>query len=149
MRGLRWLGMGLLLALASHAAAQEYPAKLVRVVLPFSPGSSTDIYARIIGKDLQVAWGKPILVENRPGATGLIGTDFVRQAAPDGYTLLFTSNTAHILGPLLRDPRPFDPVADFTPVTKALKFPLYLVVHPSVPARSVAMPHSAPNDAEA
>ena len=124
-------------ALAASAAAQEYPAKVVRFVLPFPPGGSTDIYARTIANELQSAWGKTVIVENRPGATGVIGAELVRQAPPDGYTLLFTSNTGHVLGPLLMATRPFDAVADFTPVTKVLKFPLYLIVHPSVPVKSI------------
>jgi tripartite-type tricarboxylate transporter receptor subunit TctC len=107
------------------------------MIVPFPPGGSTDIYARILAKELNMAWGQSFVVENRPGATGLIGTEAARRAPADGHTLLFTSNTAHVLGPLLQNPRPFDAAADFTPISKALRFPLYLVVHPSVPARSV------------
>jgi tripartite-type tricarboxylate transporter receptor subunit TctC len=118
--------------------AQDYPSRLIRVIVAFPPGGSTDIYARVIANELQAAWGKSVIVENRPGGTGVIGTQAVRQSAPDGYTLLFSSNTGHVLGPLLMDPRPFDPVADFTPISKALRFPLYLIVHPSIPARSLA-----------
>ncbi|MCC6533971.1 MAG: tripartite tricarboxylate transporter substrate binding protein [Burkholderiales bacterium] len=124
--------------LTATVIAQDYPAKVIRLVVPFPPAGSTDIYSRILAKELQAAWGQNVIVDNRPGATGLIGTDLARRAAPDGYTLLFTSNTAHVLGPLLRDPRPFDAAADFTPITKVLRFPLYLVVHPSVPVRSLA-----------
>jgi tripartite-type tricarboxylate transporter receptor subunit TctC len=135
--GLRLLGIALFLACAAMAAAQDYPARVIRLVVPFPPGGSTDIYARILAKELNASWGQPVVVDNRPGATGLIGTDAVKRAAPDGYTLLFTSNTAHVLGPLLQNPRPFDAAADFTPISKALRFPLYLVVHPSLPVRSV------------
>jgi tripartite-type tricarboxylate transporter receptor subunit TctC len=138
MRGtLRLLAFAGLMALAAASLAQEYPARVIRLIVPFPPAGSTDIYARILAKELQGAWGQSAVVENRAGATGLIGTDLAKRAAPDGYTLLFTSNTAHVLGPLLHEPRPFDPAADFTPVTKMLRFPLYLVVHPSVPARTL------------
>ncbi len=132
-----WIVIAALLAPAGLVTAQDYPSRLIRIVVAFPPGGSTDIYARVIANELQAAWGKSAIVENRPGGTGVIGTQAVRQSAPDGYTLLFTSNTGHVLGPLLMNPRPFDPVADFTPVSKALRFPLYLIVHPSIPARSL------------
>src|SRR5690606_3069875 len=119
------------------AFAQEYPSKLIRVVVPFPAGGSSDIYARLLAQALQASWGQSIIVENRAGATGQIGSDFVKRAAPDGYTLLFTSNTAHVLGPLFQSPRSFDSTADFTPLSKVLRFPLYLVIHPSVPASSL------------
>lgn len=122
---------------AVHALAQPFPAKPVRLMVPFPPGGSTDIYARLIGRELTQAWGQTIVVDNRAGGTGLIGTLTVRQAAADGYTLLFTSNTAHLLGAQLRTPPPFDPINDFTPLSMALRFPLYLIVHPSIPARTV------------
>lgn len=126
-----------LAALPAVGRAQDYPARMVRMIVPFPPSGSTDIYARILAKEMQASWGQSIIVDNRPGATGVIGTDLAKRAAPDGYTLLFTSNTAHVLGPLLQNPRPFDAAADFTPVSKALRFPLYLVVHPSLPVRSL------------
>ena len=117
--------------------AQDYPSRLIRIVVPFTPGGSTDNYARLISGKLQAAWGKSVIIENRAGATGLIGTENVRKSAPDGYTLLFTSSTAQVLGPLLMKPRPFDAVTDFTPISKAVRFPLYLVIHPSIPAKSL------------
>lgn len=133
----RYLIIAVLIALGSNATAQEYPTRLIRIIGSSSPGSASDIYARIIAAELQASWGKTAIVENRWGATGVIGVDFVRQSRADGYTLLFTSNTPHVLGPLLMDPRPFDPVADFTPISKALKYPFYLVTHPSIPARTL------------
>lgn len=132
-----WLAAALLAAMAAPGAAQDYPSRVIRLIVPFPPSGSTDIYARIIAKELHAAWGQSAVVENRPGATGLIGSDIAKRAAPDGHTLLFTSNTAHVLGPLLQNPRPFDAAADFTPITKVLRFPLYLVIHPSIPARTV------------
>ena len=131
------LAAAVLLIAGGIATAQEFPSRVVRLIVAFPPGGSTDIYARVIANEMQAAWGKSVIVENRPGGTGVIGTQLVRQSPPDGHVLLFTSNTAHVLGPLLMDPRPFDPVADFTPVSKALRFPLYLIVHPSIPARSL------------
>lgn len=131
------LAMAALAWVAGETLAQDYPTRVIRMIVPFPPSGSTDIYARILAKELQAAWGQSTLVDNRPGATGVIGTEAAKRAAPDGYTLLFTSNTAHVLGPLLQNPRPFDAAADFTPVSKALRFPLYLVAHPSLPARSL------------
>jgi len=133
----RLLAFALTAAAAVTAAAQEFPSRVVRLIVPFPPAGSTDIYARLYAKELHAAWGQPAVVENRAGATGVIGADLAKRAPPDGYTLLFTSNTAHVLGPLLLTPRPFDAAADFTPVTKILRFPLYLVIHPSVPAKTL------------
>jgi tripartite-type tricarboxylate transporter receptor subunit TctC len=126
-----------LVCATAQALAQRYPSRPIRVIAPFPPSGSTDLYARIIAKDLSALLGQPVVVDNRPGGTGIVGTQTVRQAASDGYTLLFTSNTAHVLGPLLKSPRPFDPVADFTPIAMAVRFPLYLVINPLLPARSV------------
>lgn len=128
----------LALAAAGGAWAQGYPSKPIRIVVPFPPGGPTDLYARVIGQKLQETWGQPVVVENRAGGTGLIGTRAVLQAPADGYTLLFTSNSAHLVGPLAHDPRPFDSIRDFTPVSMVIRYPMYLIVHPSVPARNIA-----------
>jgi tripartite-type tricarboxylate transporter receptor subunit TctC len=134
---LHCLAAAVLMIPASTAFAQDYPSKLIRMVVPFPAGGSSDIYARHLAQALQASWGQSVIVDNRAGATGQIGSDFVKRAAPDGYTLLFTSNTSHVLGPLFQNPRPFDATADFTPLSKVLRFPLYLVIHPSVPAHSL------------
>lgn len=105
--------------------------------MPFPPGGPTDLYGRIVGQHLQQDWHQPAVVENRPGGTGLIGSNLVRQAAADGYTLLFTSNSAQTISPLLHQPPPFDPVKDFTPITIVLRYPMYLLVNPGVPARTI------------
>jgi tripartite-type tricarboxylate transporter receptor subunit TctC len=123
-------------AACANAVAQHYPVRPVRIIAPFPPGGSTDIYARVVAKELSAALEQPVIIDNRPGGTGILGTQMARQAAPDGYTLLFTSNTAHVLGPLLKSPRPFDPVADFTAIGLTVRFPLYLVVNPSIPAKT-------------
>jgi tripartite-type tricarboxylate transporter receptor subunit TctC len=119
------------------ASAQDYPTRLVRIIVPTSTGGSVDTYSRLIARDLQATFGQSFIIENRPGATGLIGTELVRRAAPDGYTLMFSSNTTYVLGPLPREPRPFDAVTDFTPIIKLLRYPLYFLIHPSVPARTL------------
>jgi tripartite-type tricarboxylate transporter receptor subunit TctC len=137
LKAMRRLGGALLLSLAVTAAAQDYPSKVVRIIVPTSTSGSVDIYARLVARDLQTAFGQSFIVENRPGATGMIGSELARRAAPDGYTLMFSSNTTHVLGPLPREPRPFDAVADFTSITKLLRYPLYLLIHPSVPVRTL------------
>jgi tripartite-type tricarboxylate transporter receptor subunit TctC len=135
---LRYFVVALLAAaFSTTVGAQEYPNRLIRLIVPFPPAGASDNYSRILAKELQASFGQSVIVDNRTGATGLIGTELARRAPPDGYTLLFTSNTAHVLGPLPREPRPFDAAADFTPISKIVRYPLYLVVHPSVPARSL------------
>ena len=128
---------GACIALSGAAVAQNYPAKVIRIVVPFPPGGPTDIYARVIGQKLQESWGQSVIVDNRPGGTGLLGSDQVRQSAADGYTLLFTSNSAHVMSPLLREPRSFDPVRDFTPLSMAIRYPMYILVNAGVPARTL------------
>ncbi len=128
---------GALVAPGGAAVAQHYPAKLIRIIVPFPAGGPTDLYARVIGQKLQEAWGQSVIVDNRPGGTGLLGSDLVRQSAADGYALLFTSNSAHVMGPLLREPRSFDPVRDFTPLSMAIRYPMYILVNAGVPARSI------------
>lgn len=126
------------LAMVSGASfAQTYPTKLIKMIVPFPAGGPTDVYARIIGQKLYEAWGQPVIIDNKPGATGLIGSSFVKDAPADGYTLLFTSNSAHVIGPLLHKPNSFDPVADFTPVTMVLRYPMYFLIANKVPAKSL------------
>lgn len=126
------------LATAGAAFAQNaYPSKPIKLIVPFPAGGPTDTYARLIGKNLSEAWGQPVIVDNRPGATGIIGSTIVKDAPPDGYTLLFTSNSAHVMGPLLHKPAPFDPVADFTPITMTLRYPMYFLTSAKVPANSL------------
>jgi tripartite-type tricarboxylate transporter receptor subunit TctC len=138
IRAVLHTGLALAATASAGALAQGYPSKPIRVVVPFAAGGPTDVWARIVGAELHKAWGQPLIIDNRPGATGLIGSDLVRKSAPDGYTLLFTSNSAHLMAPLLRTPRSFDSVRDFTPVTKVLRFPMYLLTHPAVPAKTIA-----------
>ena len=124
-------------AVGQSAFAQAYPSKPIRIIVPFPPGGPTDIYARLIGARLAESFGQPVLVENRVGGTGVVGSDAVRTAAPDGYTLLFTSNSAHVMGPMLRSPRTVDPVKDFSPVAMAIRYPMVVLINPGVQARTI------------
>ncbi len=121
---------------ASARAGQEFPVKPIRVIIPQSAGGSTDMAARAVTQRLGDALGQPFVVDNRPGAGSLIGTDLVAKAAPDGYTLLGVAGSFSI-NPSLHARLPFDPMRDFDPVSRLCTLPHILVVHPSVPARSV------------
>jgi tripartite-type tricarboxylate transporter receptor subunit TctC len=116
--------------------AQAYPAKPIRVVVPFGAGGPADIYARFLGQHMQGPLGQPFVVENRPGAGSIIGTDIVAKSAPDGYTLLVMSNT-HTVNESLIPKKPFALMKDFVPVAPINYSDILLVVHPSVPAQSV------------
>jgi tripartite-type tricarboxylate transporter receptor subunit TctC len=118
------------------AMAQTYPAKPIRVIVPFGAGGPADIYARFLGQHMQGALGQPFVVENRPGAGSIIGTDLVAKAPADGYTLLVMSNT-HTVNESLIPKKPFTLMKDFVPVAPINYSDILLVVHPSVPARSV------------
>src|SRR4051812_40258173 len=128
----------LIVLLAGGAAAQSYPTKPVRVIVPYAAGGSTDSTARLVAKELQEASGQPFVVENRPGAGGTIGHDLVAKASPDGATLLFSA-----AGPLTVTPHtyaklPYDPVGAFEPIKLVASSPLVLLVHPSVKAKTVS-----------
>jgi len=129
----------ILAALAAfRACAQDYPAKPIRIVVPFSPGGVADNSARVVADSLGERLGRPILVENRPGASGNIGTQAVAQASPDGYTLLLGFDGTMVINPHVFPKIPFDTLKDFAPVTKLGDATLILVAHPSVPARNLA-----------
>jgi len=125
-----------LCTLTSGAQAQQYPSKAVRLIVPFAPGGSTDIIGRTVAQKLNEAWGQPVLVDNRPGGSTVIGTDVVAKAPPDGYLLLVTPAPFTIV-PSLAAKLPYDPVKDFEPITLINTTPLVVVVNPSVPARSI------------
>jgi tripartite-type tricarboxylate transporter receptor subunit TctC len=118
------------------AAQPAYPVKPVRVLVGFSPGGGTDVAVRIIGRKLSELWGQQIVVDNRPGAGGLLAFEIVAKANPDGYTLLATS-PAFAIQPGLAAKLPYDPIRDFAPITMASAAPYLLVVHPGVEARSI------------
>lgn len=119
-----------------HAAAQKYPVKPIRVIVPFGAGGPADIYARYLSARVQESLGQPFVVENRPGAGSIIGSDVVAKSAPDGYTLLLMSNT-HTVNESLIPKKPFALMKDFTPVAPINYSDLLLVVHPSLPVQSV------------
>ena len=127
-----------LLACASCGQAQPYPAKAVRIVVPFPAGGIADIYARLIGARAGEAWGQPVVVENRSGAGGNIAAEQVAKSAPDGYTLVMGSFGTHAVNASLFSSLPYDPVRDFSAIALVLEAEGLLVVHPSVPAHSVA-----------
>ena len=118
------------------AAAQTYPTKPVRIVVPFGAGGPADIYARFLGQRLQGPFGQSFVVDDRPGAGSIIGTDIVAKSAPDGYTLLVMSNT-HTVNESLVPKKPFTLMKDFVPIAPINYSDLLLVVHPSLPAKSV------------
>ena len=144
----------ILLALAATgfafaASAQQWPQKPIRVIVPYPPGGTSDILARALGPKVSEALGQPVVVENKPGATGNLGADFVAKAAPDGYTLLLADIGSLAISPSVFAELPFDPVKDFTPVAMVAYSPHILAVNPSVPAASVkelvALARAKPN----
>jgi tripartite-type tricarboxylate transporter receptor subunit TctC len=136
----RWMLGVLLAAMAAIAFAQApaYPTKPIRLVVPFPAGGTTDILARAAAQKLTEAWGQPVVVDNRPGAGGNIGSELVAKAAPDGYTLEMGTVGTHAINASLYAKMPYDHVKDFVPVILVAGVPNVLVVHPSVPVNSVA-----------
>jgi tripartite-type tricarboxylate transporter receptor subunit TctC len=128
----------LVLVLPVAVSAQSYPDRVVTVVTPFAPGSGTDVISRIIGTQLSAALGQSVIVDNRPGANGIIAATAVMRAPPDGYTLFATGNTSHSANPSLIKDLPYDPVKDFTPIVRTGNFTFVLVVAKDFPAKSVA-----------
>jgi len=135
---IRWLlaAAAAALALAGPASAQDYPARPIRVIVPFSPGGAVDGPMRLIAQELGKRLGQPVIVENKPGAGATIGSDIVAKAPADGYTLLLASQTNAISATLYAK-LPFDPIDDFTPVTLIGREPGVVVVNPAVPAKSL------------
>ena len=136
-----------LAVLAIPATAQSYPTRPIRLVVPFAPGGGTDISGRIVAEGLTPVLGKPVIVDNRPGAGSLVGTEIVAKAAPDGYTLLLV-NISMAFNPALYRKLPYDTLRDFVPISLVADQPNILVTHPSLPARSfsefVALARSQP-----
>ncbi|ANN79068.1 Bug family tripartite tricarboxylate transporter substrate binding protein [Bordetella flabilis] len=123
-----WLGF-LLLAIAGSAAhAADYPSKPIRVIVPYVAGGAADITARVIAQKMSMSMGVALVVENKPGANGMIGTDFVAKSAPDGYTLLLDASGPLVVNPALYAKTPYDPVRDFAPITQIASYQYVLVV---------------------
>ena len=127
----------LLLTAHGPVSAQSYPARAVKIVVPFAPGGATDIVARIVADHLTRSLGQPFVVDNKGGASGIIGADIVAKAAPDGYTLLMTGNGPHAVNVSLFEKLPYDPLKDFEPISGTSILPLVLNVHPKVPAQTI------------
>jgi tripartite-type tricarboxylate transporter receptor subunit TctC len=130
-------GALLLGIVAGAACAQDWPSRPIRIVVPFSPGGVADTSARVVSDRLAARLGQPVTVDNRPGASGNIGTEAVAKSPPDGYTLLLGFDGTMVINPHVFPKIPFDPVRDFAPVTKIGDATLILVAHPSVPAKDL------------
>lgn len=124
-------------ATGAPAAAETYPNRAVTIIVPFAPGSVTDAAARLIGQQLQEALGQPFVIESKTGAGGLIAASAVAHAAPDGYTLLITTNSTHSAAPALFKNVPYDPIKDFTPVARIGSFPSMIAVYPGLPVKTI------------
>ena len=127
--------LALLLALPLSAAAQ-YPQRAIKMIVPFPPAGATDVVGRIVAQKLTERLGQSVVVENRPGAGGSIGSDLVAKSAPDGYTLLMATSSTHSIGPALQK-LPYDPIRDFAAITHVANVPNVLVVSPKLPVASV------------
>jgi tripartite-type tricarboxylate transporter receptor subunit TctC len=138
-RWVAWLSVSVWLGAAPALAqdAKDYPNKPIRFIVPYPPAGGTDIVARIVSEPLAAALGQPIIIDNRGGAGGNVGTDIAAKAAPDGYTVLFTLSS-HTINPKLYEKLPFDVEKDFVPISLAALVPQILVANPSVPANNVA-----------
>jgi tripartite-type tricarboxylate transporter receptor subunit TctC len=132
-----FLVLCLVVAVTPPVAAAEYPATPVRILVPFAAGSSTDGLARVVAHELQLALGGSFIVENRAGASGMLAAEQVRRAEPDGHTLFVTTHTTQAANPSLFKTLPYDPIKDFTAISRLTAGQFVLVVHPSIPARSV------------
>jgi tripartite-type tricarboxylate transporter receptor subunit TctC len=130
------LAAALALGLTSVALADNYPSKNVTIVVPFPPGGTADQLARALGHKLSEDWKQSVIVENRPGASGIVGSQFVSKSSPDGYTLVLIPMT-HVTNASLYKKLPFDPLADFTPISLIAESPVILVVNKSLPVNSV------------
>ncbi len=138
------------LAAGAVSAAEIYPSKLVRIVVPFAAGGSTDLLARSIAQRLNEAWRQPVIVDNRAGGGGIVGSEHVARSPADGYTLLVGTVTTHGVAPGLYRKLPIDPQRDFAPITEFALIPQVLSVHPSIPVRSLkeltALARARPGD---
>src|SRR5688572_3192224 len=134
---IRFLLVAALLAPGFCLAQQPYPSKPIRLIVPFPPGGSVDPIARMIGQKLTESWGQQVIVDNRPGGNGVIGTELLAKAAPDGHTLVHLGASTHAVNAVLMRKLPYDSVKDFAPVATVQRSNYVLVVHPSLPANDL------------
>jgi tripartite-type tricarboxylate transporter receptor subunit TctC len=133
---MRWFAVVFAL-IVNLAYAQGFPSRPIRLIVPYPPGGSADILARAIGQKAGEGLAQPIVIDNRPGAGTIIGTDALAKSAPDGYALMLGTVSSHAINPALNSKLPFDPLKDFTPISLVASIPFAMIVHPSVPAKSV------------
>ena len=138
MKTVRLAAAAVLLCAAGLACAQTYPARPIRLIVPFPPGGGNDTVARAIADQAGPALGQPIVVDNRPGAGGIIGADAAAKAAPDGYTLFLGGVGSHAVNPNMHPKLSYDAVKDFAPITLVASAPSVLAVHPALPPRTIA-----------
>ena len=131
-------GIAMALSVVGHAQADTYPSKPIQMIVPQAPGGTNDIVARLVAADLSQRLGQQVVVENRPGAGGNIGTQTAARSAPDGYTLLMTISSTQAINPSLYRSIPFDPIKDFEPIAPVATVPNVLVVNPAFPAKSMS-----------
>ncbi len=127
----------LALLVAQPAWAQQYPDRTIRLICPYAPGGGTDLVARLLGQQLSARLGQTVVIENRPGAGGVVGTQSVVTAKPDGYTILFASTSPMVVMPHMMKQISFDPLKDLAPITLIAQVPALMVVNPSLPANNV------------
>jgi tripartite-type tricarboxylate transporter receptor subunit TctC len=135
-----WLAAAALLVIPLWGNAQPaagFPSKPVRMIVPFAPGGPTDIAARVIGEKLSARWSQPVIIDNRPGAGGNVGSDIAAKSAPDGYTVVLGVTGSHAINLSLMKQMPYHPLKDFEPLTQATIFPNAIAVHPDVPAKNL------------
>ena len=128
--------LGLAAPALAQDAAQSFPKRTITIVIPASPGGAIDLTARLVGQKLSEAWGQPVVIDNKPGATGIIGTDAVARSAPDGHSLVLVASS-HAINPSMVKKLPFDTVKSFEPIVQTHVVPLMLVVAPTIPAKNV------------
>ena len=131
-------GLGIVFSAYGQVTASDYPSRPIRLIVPLSPGGLVDTFARSVAQHFSERLGQPVVVENRPGASQAIAAEALARSEPDGYTLLLGTQSGIISTTVLRKNLPYDPLRDFATISLLFESPLYLVVHPSVPARSVA-----------
>jgi tripartite-type tricarboxylate transporter receptor subunit TctC len=132
-----FLSIGIALLGSAPALAQSYPNKPIRIIIAQAPGSATDVISRVVGNRLTEGLGQPIVVEARPGAGGVVGTEAAARSAPDGYTLFMANNSTHGSNPAVYPKLPYDAVKDFAPISFVASVPYVLVVDPALPVKSV------------